>query len=117
MLRAARWAARNTFFAGFILKYMTFALPVERLYETSSLLAFKHPSPSYAVHILLMPKKPIASFADLDPVADSHFLVDLAATVQKLVRQFNLEARGYRLITNGGPYQEFPILHFHLVNG
>ena len=95
---------------------MTFALPVERLCETPCLLAFEHPSPAYPVHILLVPKKPLASFAELNPAADMDFLVDLAGTVQKLVRQFNLEAVGYRLIVNGGPYQEFPFLHFHLIS-
>jgi histidine triad (HIT) family protein len=95
---------------------MSFALPVDRLSETSTLLAFRHPSPSYPFHVLLVPKKSIPTLADLDPAADSDFLTDLYATVQKLVKQFNLTEGGYRLIVNGGKYQDFPYLHFHLIS-
>jgi histidine triad (HIT) family protein len=96
---------------------MSFALPVERLRETSTLLAFHHPHPSYPVHVLLVPKKPIATLSELDPVADGDFLTDLYATAQDLVAQFQLAEDGYRLIVNGGKYQDFPYLHFHLISG
>jgi diadenosine tetraphosphate (Ap4A) HIT family hydrolase len=36
--------------------------------------------------------------------------------VRDLVERFDLERRGYRLIINGGKYQEVPQLHFHLVS-
>lgn len=96
---------------------MSFALPVDRLSETPTLLAFHHPTPSYPLHVLLVPKKPITTLTDLDPAADGDFLTDLYATVQKLVKQFNLAENGYRLIVNGGKYQDFPYLHFHLISG
>jgi histidine triad (HIT) family protein len=115
-LRAAKnIAARKPFLLAWVLKNMSFALPVERLSETATLLAFLHPAPAYPLHILLVPKRPIPSLSELDPRADSEFLADVYATTQKLVRQFNLEAGGYRLIVNGGKYQDFPYLHFHLV--
>ncbi len=47
--------------------------------------------------------------------ADADFLLDLVQTVQSLVQELNLEPGGYRLITNGGAYQDIPHLHFHLV--
>ena len=50
---------------------------------------------------------------DLDP-ADTDFLTDLYSTVQSLVEEFHLKA--YRLIVNGGEYQDFPQLHFHLIS-
>ncbi len=83
---------------------MSFALPLNRLRDTPTLLAFHHPTPAYPVHVLLVPKKPIATLSDLDPVADSDFLSDLYATVQKLVNQLDLAEDGYRLIVNGGKY-------------
>ena len=114
-MRAAKTAARKPFLLAWVLKNMSFALPVERLIETSSLLAFFHPTPAYPLHILLVPKRPIFSLSELDPQADGDFLVDVYATTQKLVSQFNLGEGGYRLIVNGGKYQDFPYLHFHLV--
>lgn len=93
---------------------MSFALPVKRLRETDSLIAFHHPQPSHAVHILLVPKRPYASLMELSGEA-TDLLCDLFATVQSLVRELGLEHGGYRLIANGGAYQEVPHLHFHLV--
>lgn len=95
---------------------MSFALPVDRLRETASLLAFRHPRPSYPWHVLLVPKKPIASLGDLDPLTDGEFLSDLFSTTRNLVEEYHLTENGYRLIVNGGTYQDFPYLHFHLIS-
>jgi histidine triad (HIT) family protein len=100
---------------GWMFAYMSFALPVKRLRETGSLIAFRHPQPGYPVHILLVPKKAIGSLADLTP-ADADFLADLIPTVQSLVAEFGLEQAGYRLMVNGGPYQDVAKLHFHLIS-
>ncbi len=91
---------------------MSFAIPVKRLRETETLLAFHHSKPVYPFHILLVPKKAVASLQEFDPT-DAAFLADLYSTVQSLVNEFQLPA--YRLIVNGGEYQEFPQLHFHLI--
>jgi histidine triad (HIT) family protein len=95
---------------------MSFVIPVKRLKETPTLIAFCHPSPTYATHILLIPKKALPSLLDLSP-ENTPLLEDLFATVQELVKELHLEDKGYRLIVNGGNYQEFPQLHFHLISG
>lgn len=92
---------------------MSFLLPVKRLRETSNLIAFQHPSPSHKVHLLLVPKRQVQSLVDFDS-QDTAFLTDLYSTVQSLVKEFDLKA--YRLIVNGGEYQDFPHLHFHLIS-
>ena len=98
---------------GWILTYMSFLIPVNRLRETSNLLAFHHPSPSYKFHVLIIPKRQVDSLASLNP-QDTAFLTDLYTTAQSLVDEFQLKA--YRLIVNGGEYQDFPHLHFHLIS-
>ena len=92
---------------------MSFVIPVQRLRETETLMAFHHPNPSYSFHVLLVPKKAVASLKDFDS-KDTTFLSDLYSSVQSLVEEFHLVA--YRLIVNGGEYQDFPQLHFHLVS-
>ena len=92
---------------------MSFIIPVKRLRETETLMAFHHPKPSYAFHVLLVPKKSISSLKEFDS-KDTTFLSDLYSTVQSLVEEFHLAA--YRVIVNGGEYQDFPQLHFHLVS-
>lgn len=97
---------------GWIFAHMSFAIPLKRLRETETLLAFRHPKPSYPIHVVLVPKQAVPSLMELDPA--SAFLSDLLATVQALVVEFQLPA--YRLIVNGGEYQDFPHLHFHLIS-
>jgi len=92
---------------------MSFAIPVQRVRETKTLMAFYHPKPAYPFHMLLVPKKAVASFQQLDE-NDSAFFTDLVSIVQSLVEEFHLSA--YRLIINGGEAQDFPQLHFHLIS-
>jgi histidine triad (HIT) family protein len=111
MLRKLLW-----FFApliGWIFAHMSFAIPVQRLHETETLLAFHHPKPSYKFHVLLVPKKAVTTLMDLN-ANDSAFLTDLLIVVQNIVTEHQLEA--YRLIVNGGENQDFPQLHFHLIS-
>jgi histidine triad (HIT) family protein len=116
MLRLAYTLLRKPFFYRifvFMLEHLPFALPVERLRQTESLLAFPHPKPAHPFHVILVPRKAVRSLAELDP-ADP-FLRDLLSATQDLVREHGLPA--WRLIVNGGDYQEFPHLHFHLISG
>jgi histidine triad (HIT) family protein len=98
---------------GWIFAHMSFAIPIHRLRETDTLMAFYHPKPAYQFHVILVPKRQVATLKDLDP-NDAAFLHDLYSTVQNLVDEFHLSA--YRLIVNGGEYQDFPHLHFHLIS-
>ena len=92
---------------------MSFIIPVQRLRETPTLLAFRPPRPAYPFHALLVPKKAVTTLMDLDPT-DTAFFTDLYSSVQSLVDEFHLSS--YRLIVNGGEYQDFPQLHFHLIS-
>ena len=92
---------------------MPFAIPANRLRETDTLLAFYYPKPGYPFHVELVTKKAVINLMELDPA--STFISDLFTAVQSLVTEFQLPA--YRLIVNGGEFQDFPHLHFHLVSG
>lgn len=100
---------------GWIFAHLSFAIPVKRLRETDTLLAFYHPAPSYPLHILLVPKRAIKSFMQLSST-DQDFYADLIQTVQSLVTEFDLEKGGYQLVVNGGNCQEVGQLHFHLIS-
>lgn len=86
---------------------MSWIIPVNRLHETDTLLAFYHPSPSYPVHILIVPKRSLRGMESLTN-DDTDFMCELFTTVQYLVNDLNLPA--YRLICNGGEYQTVPYL-------
>ena len=98
-----------------IFAYFSFIIPGKRLAERDSVLAFHHPSPSYPLHILIVPKSKLRSLVDL-PSKDHLFEVELFSLVNELVKMFNLESKRYRLIVNGGNAQEVDHLHFHLIS-
>ncbi len=119
MYRLLAWLGRSNFGQKLIRRLfalMSFIIPVKRLRETENLLAFFHPKPAYPFHVLVVPRQPVTSLMELRPPQAGKFLADLLDTVQSLVCEYHLEG-GYRLITNGGAYQDIPILHFHLVSG
>lgn len=105
---------------GWIMEHLSGLLPVNRLFETPRLVAFRHPRPVYATHILIVPKRAIRDLAELASERDEfglQFMKDLLDCVRRIVVEFDLERPGYRLIVNGGSYQDVPELHFHLVSG
>ena len=107
-----RWTGQ---LVGWGFENMSFAIPVDRLVETDTLLAFHHPSPAYPLHILLVPKRQIATLSAISDT-DIDVIAELFAVVRELVKQFELEEHGYRLVANGGPYQDVKQVHFHLTS-
>lgn len=94
---------------------MSWAIPLNRLHETETLWAFHHPAPSYPVHILIVPKQLYPNLMSL-PAGETAFMCDLFSVVQQLIAELKLQESGYRLICNGGTYQDVPLLHFHLIS-
>ncbi|HEU5097858.1 MAG TPA: HIT domain-containing protein [Roseiflexaceae bacterium] len=101
--------------AGWVFAYASRILPIRRRYESRLTVAFDHPRPSYPVHILIVPKRAIGGFEDLGK-AELPVLADTFAAAQLLVEDMGLAERGYRLIVNGGAYQDVKQLHFHLIS-
>ena len=118
MKRLLFWLAR-TRLGGLLLKLLfvnfSFALPMKRLQETDTLIAISHPRPSHTLHILIVPKLKYKTIFDIPP-NECEFKKDLFETVKSLIREFSLEDGAYRLILNGGDYQEVDHLHFHLIS-
>ena len=94
---------------------MTAFMPVNKLYETELVVAFYHPKPSHNIHILIVPKQAIENFLALSP-DHKPVIQDVIATAQHLVRELQLTEKGYRLVVNGGPYQDVQQLHYHLIS-
>ena len=103
------------FLLGLIFSCFSFAIPVNKLRDTETLIAFFHPQPSYPTHILLVPKRKYRSLIDVSP-DDVELMKDLIDVVSSLVEEFDLQTAGYRLIVNGGESQDVKLLHFHLIS-
>lgn len=92
-------------------------IPADIVYEDDVCLAFRDIAPKAPTHILIIPKKPIVSLADLSP-EDESIVGRCVIVASKVAQEQNLE-NGYRLVVNCGNDggQEVPHLHFHLLGG
>lgn len=86
------------------------------VYETDSLVVFPDINPAADIHLLIVPKKHIAGVGEVGEEY-AQLLVDVYATVNKLVKENNLTDELYRVVVSGGKAQHVPHLHFHLLGG
>ena len=92
-------------------------IPAQIVYEDDLCLAFRDIHPQAPTHVLLIPKKPIPSLADLQP-DDQPLCGHLLLTARKLAEQLGLD-NGFRVVINSGSDggQTVPHLHLHLLGG
>jgi histidine triad (HIT) family protein len=92
-------------------------IPSDIVYEDDECLAFRDVNPQAPVHVLVIPKKEIASLADADD-EDAPLLGHLLTTARMLAVEMQLE-RGYRIVVNCGPDggQSVDHLHLHVLGG
>lgn len=92
-------------------------IPADIIYEDDQCLAFKDIAPKAPTHVLIIPKKEIATVDDLAD-EDAALIGHMWIVIRNLARDLGLED-GYRVIVNckeaGG--QEVPHLHYHLLGG
>lgn len=89
-------------------------LKVQKVKETENILAFHHTKPSYEFHVVIIPKKHIAKLTDLD---DLEIIKEIFGIAREIILEQGLNETNYRIITNGGSFQDSQHLHFHLVSG
>jgi histidine triad (HIT) family protein len=99
------------------LKIINKQIPAKIAYEDDLCLAFHDVNPQAPVHVLIIPKKVIASHDDVT-AADAELVGHLHEVAVKLAGQFGL-GQGYRLVINckGHGGQTVPHLHMHLLGG
>ena len=87
------------------------------VHESTEVLAFKDINPAAPTHVLVIPKRHIASANDLES-GDEALLVDLFETMTAVSKAVGLES-GHRIVTNIGPDagQSVHHLHFHVLGG
>lgn len=92
-------------------------VPADIVYEDDRCLAFRDISPQAPTHVLVIPKRAIASLNDLVP-ADAELMGHLLLVIRDLADKLGLE-QGYRVVANCGPDagQSVDHLHFHLLAG
>jgi histidine triad (HIT) family protein len=92
-------------------------IPAEIVYEDERCLAFHDVAPQAPVHVLVIPKRPVASVAAIED-SDAPLISHLWIVIRNLAGQLNLSG-GYRVVVNCGRDggQSVDHLHFHLLGG
>lgn len=93
-------------------------IPADKVYEDDKCLAFRDVNPQAPVHLLVIPKKEIASI-DAVEEDDGPLLGHLWIVIRNLAREQGLAEGGYRVVVNCGrdAGQSVDHLHFHLLGG
>ncbi|MFC1937763.1 histidine triad nucleotide-binding protein [Chloroflexota bacterium] len=93
-------------------------VPSDILYRDDDVVAFRDIHPQSPIHLLIIPKKHIASVIDLSE-ADLHLIGHMVNVANQLARKEGVAEKGYRLVINYGEHggQVVQHLHLHLLGG
>lgn len=92
-------------------------IPSNKVYEDEYILAFHDISPMAPVHVLVIPKKHIASADDVN-AENSVYVQKIFEKIPEIAKTLGL-TNGYRIISNCGDdgCQSVKHLHFHILGG
>ena len=92
-------------------------IPAKIVHEDDRCLVFEDINPCAPVHLIVIPKKPIPSLAEVSD-DDAALVGHLLVVMRQLGEKLGLSG-GYRVVTNCGrdAGQEVKHLHFHFLAG
>jgi len=90
----------------------------QMVHEDADLIAFRDIAPQAPVHVLIVPRKHIATLNEAKP-GDAELLGKLMLAAQKIAGQLGIAASGYRVVmnTNADAGQTVFHIHLHLLGG
>lgn len=93
-------------------------IPAKIVYEDDECLAFEDISPKAPTHVLVIPKREIASLDALTD-ADAALIGHIMLVIGRVARDLGVAESGYRIVANTGADggQSVDHLHFHLLGG
>lgn len=99
-------------------RIVTRAVPAKVISEDEQVMAFRDINPQAPTHVLIVPKRHLASLADLGD-AEGSLLSAAMRMANQLARQEGIAETGYRVVSNCGADagQSVGHLHWHLLGG
>lgn len=93
-------------------------IPAEIVFEDETVIAFKDIKPIASVHIVIIPKKHLASIVDIKE-KDIFLMGKLIITAKKIADDLKISEKGYKLLirVGRGGGQEIDHIHLHLLSG
>jgi histidine triad (HIT) family protein len=91
-------------------------IPANVVFEDDYVLAFRDINPQAPIHVLVIPKRRIARFADLQG-QDAAYVGEYIQRVSKVASHLGLDGPGYRVVFNNGKNggQEVEYIHAHIL--
>lgn len=99
-------------------KIATGEIPATVVFEDTEMIAFRDINPQAPTHLLVIPKKHIATIDDTD-TKDEQLLGKMILAAKKLAKTEGLSEEGYRLVfnVNAGGGQVVYHIHLHVLGG
>lgn len=88
-------------------------IPSEEVYSDEDFYAFRDIQPAAPAHILLIPRKHIATLADVT-AEDAPLLGRLLLRANEIAQQEGLDEKGFRCVLNYGAWGGQLVMHLHL---
>ena len=106
---------KNNIFAKIINK----DIPCDLILEDEKVIFFYDIRPQAKVHILGLPKAEVINLSDFLQKCGQEEIYYFFQKIFEVVKKFNLQNTGYRLIANEGTNanQEVPHFHVHILGG
>ena len=89
-------------------------IPCEKIFEDDRVLFFKDINPKAKIHILGIPKTQSISLNDFINKSEDDEIIYFFQKIIEIVKKFDLDKTGYRLITNDGKNANQEVAHFHV---
>jgi len=93
-------------------------IPSKKVYENELVYAFYDIAPEAPIHVLIIPKKHIASINDVKE-DDMNYITQIHLAAKKIAKDLGVDITGFRLVNNCGEAggQTVYHLHYHLLGG
>jgi histidine triad (HIT) family protein len=88
-------------------------LPSKVAYEDDRVVAFHDISPQAPVHVLICPRKHIATLNDV-AAEDGELLAHMFVTARKIAKDLGVSEKGYRTVFNVNAEAGQTVFHLHL---
>jgi histidine triad (HIT) family protein len=88
-------------------------IPSKTVASDDRLLAFNDLKPAAPTHVLVIPRRHIASLTDLEP-GDDDLVGAMVRKARDVAKELGLAERGFRLVFNCGDDAGYSVFHIHL---
>ena len=99
-------------------KILSGDIPADIVYESDSAIAFRDVNPQAPTHVLVIPRKHVATINDLDE-DDQQMVGSLYLAAKEVARAEGISEEGYRAVMNcnEGAGQSVFHIHLHVLGG